>query len=392
MPKEGSSYTQRYLESCKKAIESTDLLICMGSEACDPDSFVCSIAMSMHEGAIPIVNMSRKIFESKEDLIYICSLFRISIDDLIFIEKPKGCFSLLARILGTVFKVGDKTEKLEGKTIKMILVDHHKPIEEFSHFELDTIIDHHTLSEASLGARRIYIDTDVGSCCTLISKFIGQSLVKKKFSKNVLFKDRGLRQEIAYMLTIPILLDTNKFKKVTSHFDRDEFKKLLKIAKMKKREIKMIVKTIKKVRRNDEALETDIILQKDYKSFEKNGIIFGYATVKYSIEKWVDREAAKCKSENDKSAGLVLDTQFNSFRREYGLDFLIVNLKLGSRRYLVCVNCPIERQLAKLQNFTQMNYKGLYFYEIAVEKTRKILAPVIKEMLHKLNFGQNRAI
>ncbi|XP_077301320.1 uncharacterized protein LOC143921875 [Arctopsyche grandis] len=234
----------------------------------------------------------------------------------------------------------------------MILVDHHRPIEELAHFEIDTIIDHHTLGEAALHAKRIYVDTDAGSCCTL--------------------------------------LNTNRFRKVTSHFDKGEYKKLKKIAKLRTRDIKKIVKKIKKVRRNDKDLETDIILMKDYKGFKKDGHIFGYATVKYPFEKWVDREAEKAKVPNDKKAGLVLESQFSFFRREAGLDFLLVNLKMGPRRFLACVNCPFEKQLAAAQNFIPVNYKGLHFYELPVEKTRKILTPVIKKMLKKLELDEKK--
>lgn len=322
--------------------------------------------------------------------MYICTLFEISLSDLIFIEKPVGKFSLSARILGTFFKVGDEKYKLEGKSIKMILVDHHKPIGELLHFEIDTIIDHHVLGETSLLAKRIYFDTDVGSCCTLISKFIGQSLISKNHTKHEIYRDDNFCQEMARMLLIPIYLDTNKFKKVTSHFDKGEFRKLLKVANMKKKAVKKIVKTIKRVRRNDSKIETDIILKKDYKGFEKDGVHFGYATVKYDFKEWVDREAAKSKVGSDNKAGLILESQFSFFRRENGLDFLLVNLKLGPKRYLACINCPFEKQLAESQNFKPLEYKGFHYYELAVEKTRKILTPAIKDLLKNLSLSSKK--
>ena len=104
----------------------------------------------------------------------------------------------------------------------------------------------------------------------------------------------------------------------------------------------------------------------------------------------MDREGSKSTGFSDKKAGLILESQFSSFRRENGLDFLLINLKMGPKRFLACVNCPIERQLAENQKFTKIIYKGLHFYELKVEKTRKILTPVIKEMLGNLTIGNNK--
>lgn len=376
-------FVQKFLQNSKERIKNNELTICLGSEACDPDSFVSSIAIAIHEDAIPVINMPRSIFEAKGDLQYLCSLFNISNDDLIFLERPKGCFSLSARILGTVFRADKYTYKLEDKKIKLILVDHHRPVEELRHFELDMIIDHHELSEASLYARRIYVDIDVGSCCTLVSKFIGHSLITVKNNKNEYFEKSHFCKHLAKMLTIPIFLDTNKFKKVTSHFDRGEFKKLTKIANVEKDEIKKIVKEIKSVRLNDEDLENETILLKDFKKFDKDGIVFGYSTVKYSYEDWILREAKKMNINSESKSGSALETALHTFKRDYGLDFLLVNRKNGDKRYLIMINCQFEKKLAELYKFELVNFKGLYYYSIPVELSRKILTPKIKELIHQ---------
>lgn len=378
------SLFRKFLEECKLKIKHPEVTICLGSEACDPDSFVCSLILAIHENVIPVVNMTRKVFESKADLQYLCSLFNISNDDLIFLERPKGSFSLQARILGTCFRIEDKSYKLEGKKIKLMLVDHHRPVEELQHFEIDMIIDHHLLSEASLSSKRIYIDIDAGSCCTLVSKFIGHSLMTSKHSKNEFFNDRTLCKSMTKMLSIPIYLDTNRFRKVTSHFDKGEFRKLTRISGMEKKDVAKIVKKIKKVRLNDSTLDNETILLKDFKKFHKDDVVFGYSTVKYRYEDWIDREAKEADTDK-KSAGVVFETALNEFRREYGLDFLLVNRKKGNERFIIMINCPFEKKLATSQGFEEMNYKGLKFYSVSPEKTRKILTPIIKDMIHKIN-------
>lgn len=373
---------QMYLKKCKEKVKESQLLVCMGSEACDPDSFVSSLAIAIHEKAIPVVNMGRAIFEAKGDLQYLCSIFKISNDDLIFLTRPKGNFSLPARVLGTSLDVGDKSYKLEDRKLKLILVDHHRPVEELRHFELDMIIDHHELSEASLLSRRIYVDIDAGSCCTLVSKFIGHSLLTAKYKKNEFFKKFQFCRHLANMLAVPILLDTNRFKKVTSHFDRGEFKKLIKIAGVKKKEITAIVKKIKKKRLNDSGLESETILLKDFKKFDHDGIVFGYSTVKYPCDEWADREAKAIHASESKS-GTVLESIFHTFKRDYGLDFLLINRKFKKQRFLIMIGCPFEKRLVSMYNFVPIEYKGLSYYEIEVKLSRKILTPVIKDLIHR---------
>lgn len=223
-------FLQSFFNHSKEKLKGSSIKNCIGSEACDLDSFVSSLAIAIHEKCIMVVNMSRTVFESKKELMMLCKNFSISLDDLIFIEKPKGKFPLKVRIEGTSFKVGKDEYKLSDKIISLIIVDHHVPIEELRHFELDMIIDHHVLSDRSLFAKKIFYDIEVGSCCTLVSKFIGHSLFSVKEIQNEYFKKKYFCTNLAKMLAIPTIFDTNNFKKVTSHFDKGEFRKLSKIA------------------------------------------------------------------------------------------------------------------------------------------------------------------
>lgn len=377
-----NSWIHKYIKECKERIKDQNITICLGSEACDLDSFVCSIILSIHENAIPVINMKREIFEAKNELTTICEVFNLNINDLIFLEKLRNSNSHKPEIY---FRTDSEDYQVKNKNIKLMLVDHHKPIEELSNFQMDTIIDHHTVTNPVVSARRIYIDTDAGSCCTLISKFVGHSLGTKKNKKNESFENIEMCTQMAKMLSIPIYFDTNKFKKVTSHFDRAEFRKLIKIAKTNEASIRELVQILKKARKNDDQLDTKIILQKDFKIFECNGIAFGYATVKYSFKKWIEREAANLNEGMKEKQGLILHRQFDSFRKENNLDFLLINSKVGSKRLLAFVNCPIEKSLAQNEDFSIQNYKEFQFYEIPMYKTRKILTPLIIGMLDKLS-------
>lgn len=146
-----------------------------------------------------------------------------------------------------------------------------------------------------------------------------------------------------------------------------------------------MAKKMKKARKNVSNLDNELILLQDFKKFDHEGFIFGYSTVKFPFDKWVDREAKKMKSNNDKKDGIYLEMVLSDFRREYGLDFLIVNLKMHRKRFLILINCPIEKNLIRIKDFKPINYKYLPYYEVNVIDTRKIIVPIIKKLLNKLS-------
>lgn len=376
--KEDKNFIKHYLEKCKSRIKNQKLTICLGSEACDPDSFVCSIITAIHENAVPIMNMPKKVFQAKGELQELCSIFNLSNEDFIFFErsgnkKPSHEPSFMA---------DNELHQICNKELTLILVDHHIPIQELRQFKVDLIIDHHSLGTSTISANSIYLDTNVGSCCTLVSRFIGNALLTKKHTSCEFFENAYFCELVAKMLSIPIVFDTNRFKKVTSQFDKCEFKKLRKIAKIKKEAIFDLVKKMKVARCNDKLLSNEIILQKDFKTFDSSKVIFGYATVKYSFEEWIDREAAKTAESSGLEPGIKFKKILEEFKNHNKLDFLLVNRKHGSKRYLILIDCPVEKELTASYNFKSLNYKGLVYYEIEVQKTRKILAPIINEILN----------
>ena len=118
-------------------------------------------------------------------------------------------------------------------------------------------------------------------------------------------------------------------------------------------------------------------MQKDFKIYHHRGLKFGCATVKYSIEDWIDREG------KGKNAGEHLETYFNNFRRNFGLDFLFINRKKKDKRYLIINNCTFEKILVQEHDFKEVNYKGLIYYSINVALSRKIMMPIVQKTIDK---------
>ncbi|KAM0681338.1 hypothetical protein GINT2_000538 [Glugoides intestinalis] len=378
---EGTQLIKQYLQNCKSRIKNQKETICLGSEACDPDSFVCSIVTAIHENAIPIICMPKKVFQAKGEIQELCSIFNFSNDDFIFFKRLDAMSPIKGNSSSSTFIFDNEIEQMDDKELSLILVDHHIPIKELRQFKINLIIDHHSLVTSKLTTNRVYLDTDVGSCCTLVSRFIGNALLEKKHPESANFANPLFCEAIAKMLSIPIIFDTNKFKKVTSEFDRCEFKKLRKTAKLKKRAIFDIVKKMKRARHNDSLQSNEIILLKDFKKFDSSQVTFGYATVKYSFEEWIDREAARTRMTSETMPRIAFKSMLREFIERNELDFLIINRKKGSRRYLILVDCPVEKELIATHNFKALDYKGVIYYEVEVEKTRKNLAPIINEML-----------
>lgn len=319
--------------------------------------------------------MKREIFESKGDLKVLLDEFNIDPDDLIFFERPKGKYPLEKRIEESVFKVGKKEYKLKDKKINLILVDHHHTVPELEDAKLKIIIDHHVLGSNAIHSDIIYVDTTLGSCCTLVSRFLGNTLDYKKSSKHQYFKDEKFCKNLSKMLSIPIIFDTKNFTKVTSESDKEEFHKLEEISGNDLDDISKIVKKMKSERKNDADLSNEIILYKDYKRFDQNNIVFGYSTVKYDYKEWIDRESKK---------GNVLKSIFINFITDNGLNFLIVNRKFKNQRFLILINCPIEKKLIEKMNLQKLIHNKLEFYEIDVKYSRKVLSPIIKTFLEKV--------
>lgn len=356
-----------FLKRNKKRIGHSEVDIAIGNEGCDLDSFLGSLALAYSQNVVHVVNMRKVVFESKGELVLACKYLKININDLIFLERPMGNFSPRVRRAGTYFLCGDEKIALEGKKIQLYITDHNKPVVELSHCEIAMVIDHHSLEKNIRTTKKIYIDIDVGSAATLVSKYMGTNISKR----------------IAMVLIIPIIVDTKFLKERTSTFDREEYKKLKKIIGIKKKELKKIRKELKLARRNDKKQPSDIILQKDLKVYEHNGYRFGNSTIKYDFEKWIDREGSKVKGIEKDKIGLILQMKLEEFAKDCAFDFYFVGCKLNKQRHFISINFPNIRLFAKEYRFHQLNYKGFTYYKIPVELSRKIFMPLVLKSLEK---------
>ncbi|EJW01812.1 hypothetical protein EDEG_03702 [Edhazardia aedis USNM 41457] len=385
-------FEKRFKDFFKKnhtRITQPDVVICLGNEGADIDSFISSLVVAFAEDCIHVINMRKEVFKSKGDLMYLCDLFRIDTDDLIYLERPL-LTSVATKQIGSYFLVNDVAIPLSEKRIKLILTDHNEPVDELREFEVTMVIDHHRLENKVEQAKRIYIDVDVGSATTLVAKYLGDDLSRKhhciKDPKNTDPEKVTLCESIAKLLLIPIVIDTSHLKRRTSVFDSYEYKRLKRKAGVKKLELKTIRKNIQKARINDSKIATDIILQKDFKKYIQDKIVFGIATVKYNFEDWIEREGKNVAGLGPEKIGLGLWVKLDDFRRSAGLDFLMVGCNWRSSRRFIIINFPLIELFARQNDLSLTTYKGVEMYIASEEQSRKNIAPKIREFLSKISF------
>ena len=399
---------KKYFENNKKNIKKKEILISIGNEGCDLDSFISSLIIGYSENAIQIVNMKKEIFLCKDEINYICKTFKININNLIFLERPikKDIY----------FLIGKNKIYLKEKKIRLILLDHNKPISELKDCKIEMIIDHHKINNEIKNCNKIFINTDVGSNCTIVSKYLENSFFKKNeiqiknsFDKNIEIinkENNDFFSIFAKLLVLPIIIDTNNFIRRTSEIDIFEYNKLLKQSKIKKKEIKKICKKIKKLRKKDEKYKTEIILQKDFKIYVMKDIKFGSSTVKYNFKEWIDREEYKKKIEekknNYKNKNIninkknilkksenkikknLLTNEFKNHLKNFELDFLFVIYKKKNERFLCEINFPYIKEFSKKYNFNKLFYRDFIYYKIPEEFSRKILIPLVKDFINEI--------
>lgn len=376
---------KEYFNHNKQRIKSGEITICIGNEGMDLDSFISSLIIGFAEDVIHVVNMRKEVFLAKGELMHVCKEFKIDVDDLIYLERPLIDADLDVKEMGTYFLVDKAQVPLKGRVVTLYLSDHNEPVHELKNCKTTLIIDHHALESNVEYAKRIYIDIDVGSATTLVAKYLGDDLSRKnhciKDPDNTDPEKETLCVSIAKLLLIPIIMDTKHLKRRASMFDFFEYKRLKKIANIKKKELKKIRKTLKNDRRNDDKLPTDVILQKDFKLYIHDKTKFGISTVKYDFKDWAERDGKALKDFKPNQIGVALYLELNDFRKKLGLDFLLVGCKFGVKRHFVVINFPLIDNFAKDNALRKVEYKGLEYFSAPVEMSRKIIAPIIREYL-----------
>lgn len=369
-----SKIINNFLILGQEKIQKDEIInISIGNESCDLDSFVSSMFTSFMTNTIHVVNMKREIFETKGELMWLCKRFEIELENLTFLEIPIEIENLEKRKEKSFFRVKDKKILLKNKVVNMNLTDHNRVVAELEDGDIKTIIDHHQLSKYVSKAETYIIDTRVGSATTLVLDFFRKDFKKLNCKKKSIGMENGnFCSKLADFLLIPIVIDTKNLKKRASFLDKKKYNKLRKISKKNKKDLITIRKEIKKARRIDKKQSTEQILSKDFKKFKFNNIVFGSSTIKYDFHKWINREYST------KDAGSLLFEDLKKFMSKLNLDFYFVTTKLKGRRYVISINSAIFEDISIRKNFSEINYKGMKYYEVPVEFSRKIMVPEIE--------------
>ncbi|CAF3570403.1 unnamed protein product [Rotaria sordida] len=162
--------------------------IVLGNESCDLDSTIsaCVYAYFLHITCsnqneilyLPIMNTNPSTFRLRTEIRW---FLKENYSNVIFIDDI------------------NLNELYDKKKLEIILVDHHYLRSQLNKVVIE-IIDHHQIKEDSIilqNSSAIKIEL-VGSCCTLIA----EKLLTSNFQ---------MTEEIAYLLTGPILFDTINF-------------------------------------------------------------------------------------------------------------------------------------------------------------------------------------
>ncbi|EFX74001.1 hypothetical protein DAPPUDRAFT_215335, partial [Daphnia pulex] len=235
-------------------IESLDsVCIILGNESCDLDSAVCTLIFayfleqqkkfaSVH---LPVLNVAKKEFILKTEVVYFLKRFNISSELLIF--RDEICFKSLQ----------------ENRKLKLVLVDHNilPNSDSFLDLSIVQIVDHHKQEHPFSENIDMLIET-VGSCSTLISSLIFESAPEI------------LDAISASLLLGAIVVDVANFslsaKRATAK-DEEIFNKLLKLVPNISKDI--LYRELQCAKEDVSNLTFEQLCQKDRKIIEIGGII-----------------------------------------------------------------------------------------------------------------------
>lgn len=389
------NFYNKYLADLQKNIYENDIVISIGNESCDIDSFISSIVIAIIRKTVWVVNISHEIFKYKEEIMYLTKYLGIPINEIIFYEARENKFVM-----------NNKQLNFENKNIRVVIVDHNITNIEFPNIVVELIIDHHKLFENVLNedkdnenedleihnknsliddknsadsiikkymfkklndCRISLINHSVGSCTTLVSKY---------FLKKEYVKCKKLRKKLAKLLMIGISIDTKNLKKRVDTYDIEEFKKLSKISGCKGKKINKLRKKLKQKISDKNNLKTKIILSKDFKKYKIGLISYGYSTVRYSFKKWVDRNEESLKNE-----------EIEKFNKYQNLEFLFINYKIKNKRFLHISERfeeKFKQKLIEKYNFISKRYKTFDYFEIPVKMSRKVMVPEIYKLFNNI--------
>ncbi|KAI5171375.1 exopolyphosphatase [Nematocida sp. LUAm3] len=347
----------------------------LGNPSCDQDSFIGSHVFGVIERRVSIVNMSRRIFECKKDLILIMRMVGLKIEDLVFLD-------------GNELIKGEKKRKIEEIDLTITLIDHNLPekLLSFKNLYIDRIIDHHPILEMKSfygKLQSLNIDLSAGSCSSLVYRDILNR------------RDISDKDKFSYLLllSIPIITDTSFLTNRTDIMDKKAVETLLSAYGVSSEEAHSLHKLLKNEKKCEKSIPMDLILLMDYKAFEyppesnpsgnseiKNKA-FGISSVGYSFDEWIER---------DKESFLK---EVEELRRNKRLSFFLINSKTKGRREFFLLpgelSSSLTEEFVKKVLFPNASVKkrelphGVLVYATDTKLSRKLVAPRIYEFLHE---------
>jgi len=235
----------------------------MGNESADLDSVVSAIAYAHllnfencsqpHQVYLPLLNLQRKDFFLRKDIIYLFDLLNISLEDLLFLDD------------GIPLEVLLREDKL-----RIQLVDHNSlnPRQKFLSSVIEGIVDHHKDEEVlyPLMTDKSKLIATVGSASTLIAE--------KFFLNNNLH----ISPELALLLLAPILVDTSNLQSIEKTTSRD----VLAVETLKSLAAEILPSNFYEklftAKHDVSGLTLDMLLRKDFKEYLDGTLLYGISS------------------------------------------------------------------------------------------------------------------
>ncbi|XP_015171680.1 PREDICTED: protein prune homolog [Polistes dominula] len=368
---------ETFLTASKSALtklsEYSTIRIVLGNQSCDLDSAVCALAQGFCEylngkkknkenvAVIPILNVTKKEFRIKTEVIYYFRQHGISYELLTFRDE----------IDLNILKENDKK-------IEVVLVDHHVLGNEDMTLvnSVVEIIDHHP-QDASWPwhGKTIHLDL-VGSCATLVAH-------------NLLIKHpEAVDAWLANFLRGPILLDTCKFLKEanrTTPLDREIMETLERISSLGP-DRDQIYQGLLMAKTDISELTPEDLVLRDLK-FESNVPFIGFPILVKdfltlegalrAVEKFL--ESRKCMLAI--LMGLVLKN--DHVTRDIAVFSLLTNGLENKiiKALLESSQPPLELTLEK--RIEEEKYNVFYYKQGNIRASRKQILPIVRETLSK---------
>lgn len=347
---------KRFLsESKNNLIENDNLMICLGSMACDLDSFCSTLVFSYFKNLIPIMNISKEVFVCKDENLFVCEQIGIDCEDLIFVNNDQF-----------EFKNNENSKKnisINEKQIDLYLVDENEPSKEFKNCNLILIIDHHEFYRV-YDPRIQVVSSKTVSCASIISK------------------EFDIPKEIRKHLFYPILFDTDNLTKC-NEIDREQFEIICQENNFNSEFKQDILAGIKVARKKNEKNQpTWVLLRKDFKQYDN----FGISSVRYRLAEWISRDGA---SEFKNEVCKFMDSQDIKYL------FINFNCKIDKIRKRFLMIFP--QDFDNFEIFDDIPKEGVYskdgikYYGISPDFSRKKIAPAIRKFfsLKKIEINSN---